>query len=674
MRRRNRSAAGACASLFLAFALLIILGVPSASRAQQPSNSPSYTVGILPFPDLSGNTDLGQLASVLPSMLQNSLLNHSTLVPRQIQPPPSAAPASPQQITDVPTAAQLGQANGTNLVAVGTLLSGEVETKQGTFNLGSFHGFGIGGNSNSQSSRVVIQVTLVDAARGVSLGTFRATGKNTETHIDPNATSNYGNMNMQSAGFQSTSLAKATRSALDNLTRQIAAALKKFTPAAAASAPAATAAAAPAPQQQVQVAPPAAPKVLVYGDKDLFGSQYPKGAHPTAGAQLYGLQPGQVSTATQTYDYGNIFTPGFGDLGGQTDYPGTDQLYVASSSTPQMSQIQRGPEVISMDYSSQVPPGQVATGLTLGMAASNFNAQGTQQTYTAWINNQIDVPLSRQLNSLEMSAQDTQFFAIGIDPQLLLPDDTLTLKIDASGSSNPLAWAIDFLTIGVTTAPAPTPPSGTQPGGASSPGAPSGDAQYASQQPGNSGTPATPGTINGQTAASPAAGAGTQGAPAAAAQTSPATACSISVPAGTTIEIQYLQGAGPQLNPCEQVAFLFVYTIYDLEHQYCLGHLNRVCSLDELISGVSILGSTYGLSVNPHQDTNYAYSFVVSGNNYQIAAVPQRPGLGGFLCKGGTGFMANFPGDFYYNSQGTATTASRELGTVGFSGNGFLRE
>jgi len=626
--------------LWLSLVVLVTIGATEICRAQQSSGS-GYTVGIIPFPDLSGNPDLGQLASVLPSMFQNSLLNHSALIPRQIQPPPNAAASSPEQITDVPTAAQLGQANGTNLVIVGTLLSGQVKTKQGTFNLGSFHGFGVGGNSNSQNSRVVLQATLVDAARGVSLGTFRATGKDTETHIDPNATSNYGSMNMQSGAFQSTSLAKATRIALDSLTRQIVAALKNFkaTSMPAPGAPAAIAA--PTVQQQVQAPLPAAAKILVFGDKDLFGSQYPNGVDPTTGAQLSGLQPGQVSTATQTYDYNDNFTPNFGDLGGQTDYPGTDQLYVASNTTPQMNQIQRGPQVISMDYSSQVPPGQAVSGLTLGMSITGFDAQETQQTYSVWINNQIDVPLSRYINSVELGAHATQFFAIGVDPQLLLPNNTLTLKIDSTGSQNPLAWAIDFLTIGVTTSPAPA------------------------AQPSSTTAPVTPGTSNVQDLPQSASNAPPQAAA--------ASSCPISIPSGTQIQVQYWHGSGPQLNPCEQVAFLFAYTIYVLEHDHCLGQLNRVCSLDELIHGVSIQGQTYGLSVNPRQDPNYTYSFVVSGQNYQIAALPQRSGLGGFLCQGGTGVMANFPGHFYYNSQGAATTASRELGSVGFSGFGFMR-
>jgi hypothetical protein len=419
--------------------------VPRVCRAQQSSSGPQYIVGILPFSDLSGNPDLGQLASVLPAMMQVSLLNRTSLIPRQIQPGPQAA-AGAQQIMDVPTAAQVGQTNGVDLVVVGTILSGDVKTKQGSFSLGSFHGFGVGGNTNSQSSMVVIQATLVDVGRGVSLGVFRARGKDSETHIDPNATSNYGNMNMQSSQFQTSSLGKATHAALGDLTRQLAAALKKFTPA----------------------------------------------ESPTPGASAASGAP---------------FAP--------------------------------------------------------------------------------------------------------------------------------------------TAAPAPT----TASQGQAPPSAPT-------SQAGNPGPPVAP-------------GGNPQSSPGAATPMPAASSAPITIPAGTKIEAKYMQGVGPTLKPEEQVAILFVDTIDDLEHNYCERKLNRLCSLDELITGVSAGGSVFGLSQNPHQDPNYHYTLTISGGNYQIAAVPQRAGLGGFLCQG-TGAFDN--SNFYYNSQGIATTASRELGSVGFEGWGFLRQ
>lgn len=211
--------------------LATAVGLPGLVRAQQAPAGQGYTIGILPFSDLSGNSQLGQLSSVLPGMMQNSLAQHSALVPRQIQPAMGAVPnAANAQAIDPASAAQLGQMNGTSVVLGGTLLNGEVSTKQGSFSGGHLGSLQLGGNTNHQSSTVTIQAVLIDATRGTSLGTFRATGQDTETHIDPNATTNYGSMNMQSSDFQNTPLAKAAQKAVDDLTRQIVAALKGFSP------------------------------------------------------------------------------------------------------------------------------------------------------------------------------------------------------------------------------------------------------------------------------------------------------------------------------------------------------------------------------------------------------------------------------------------------------------
>ena len=452
----------AASGLVLSLLLVAAAGAQQNKSASPPSSSQGYTVGILPFSDLSANPDLGQLSSVLPALMQNSLLQHTSLTPRQIQPAnANGAPgAAPGQVVDVPYAAQLGQYYGTNLVISGTLLSGEVTTKQGTFNGGALGGFQIGGNSNSQSSTVVIQATLVDVGRALNLGTFRATGKDQETHIDPNVSTNYGTMNMQSGQFQNTSLGKATRKALDDLTRQIMAALKNFTPADSTAVSAANANATGSAPQQVQAPPPSQSQVLVFGDKDLFGTQYANGVDPTAGTQLDGLTPGQVTMSSGTYYYAHGFAPGLGDLGGQSDYPGTDQPYVGSAITDVQSPTLRGPQIISMDYSSQVPAGQQVAGLTLGMAVTGFDSTDTRDTYTAWINGQVNRPLSQELNSLRQGGQMTQFFTTGIDPKLLRPGNSLSLQIDASGDwAGP--WAIDFLTIGVTTEPIPGAQSGS---------------------------------------------------------------------------------------------------------------------------------------------------------------------------------------------------------------------
>jgi hypothetical protein len=53
-----------------------------------------------------------------------------------------------------------------------------------------------------------------------------------------------------------------------------------------------------------------------------------------------------------------------------------------------------------------------------------------------------------------------------------------------------------------------------------------------------------------------------------------------------------------------------------------------------------------------------------------VEAVPQRPGLGGFLCLGKKSWMF---GDRFYNSKGVATTASSKLGNMNVAGLDFSR-
>ena len=109
--------------------------------------------------------------------------------------------------------------------------------------------------------------------------------------------------------------------------------------------------------------------VIQYGDKDLLGT----GTYvvdPTMGATLEGLAPG-VSTVGALGLGGQFhafpFVPGIGD------YPGTDQIYVGSSQIGFSDGYSafggrlNGPQVITMDYSSLVPPGSVITSLTLGI-------------------------------------------------------------------------------------------------------------------------------------------------------------------------------------------------------------------------------------------------------------------------------------------------------------------
>jgi hypothetical protein len=198
--------------------------------------------------------------------------------------------------------------------------------------------------------------------------------------------------------------------------------------------------------------------VITYGTEDLDGFGYPTGVDPTAGATLQGLAPNVTTLATNAYPHGYPFSPSVGD------YPGTDQIYVGSVQTAQHDGYSEfdgrinGPQVVTLDYSSLLPAGQTLTSLTLGLGADDFQFPAIGNPFTASINGITNPTLSTALDSLDQSGPYEQFGTIGIDPATLSPSNILTLTIDEGGDGGD-GWALDFLTIGVTTTPAPEPTS-----------------------------------------------------------------------------------------------------------------------------------------------------------------------------------------------------------------------
>ena len=197
--------------------------------------------------------------------------------------------------------------------------------------------------------------------------------------------------------------------------------------------------------------------VIEYGNENVLGTGT-YASDPKAGATLMGLAPDAVTMASLITPHGYPFSPGPGD------FQGTDQIYVGSVQTgahdgySEAAQRINGPDTMTMDYSSLVPAGQHLTSLTLGIAADDFQNAVFGQPFTAKINGTTAVALSAELNSLNETGPVVQFFTIGISPSLLLANNVMTLSIDEGGDGGD-GYAIDFLTIGITTQSVPEPSS-----------------------------------------------------------------------------------------------------------------------------------------------------------------------------------------------------------------------
>lgn len=154
-------------------------------------------------------------------------------------------------------------------------------------------------------------------------------------------------------------------------------------------------------------------------------------------------------------------------------------------------------------------------------------------------------------------------------------------------------------------------------------------------------------------------------------------ASGLTIPAGTKISVlKYRDGSVVTLKPAEQVAFLLVYTIEDLESTCAspnFGGPGRPCLMSELLSGIKTKdGQPVGLTINPVQDPKYHYLLQIIGQSCIITATPKGPGLGAFAWVGRPGAMGS--GTFYYNPDGADMIKAKELGEMGYEGNGFKKQ
>jgi hypothetical protein len=202
--------------------------------AKESAQSPSYTIGILPFQDMSGGEYGGQLKEVLAKQLQAALLHGSTLMPRMMK---VGGENAEQTDVDIPYAVKLGKFYKSDLVVMGSLLQADVEQKSGGMSGPSIGGISLSSRSSSQDATVVLQADIIDVARGEKLSSLRVTGKDHEGKISPSISTGYGSMDMGGADFQKTALGKATQNALTDLVSTLAATAQDFKPDSGAAPP-----------------------------------------------------------------------------------------------------------------------------------------------------------------------------------------------------------------------------------------------------------------------------------------------------------------------------------------------------------------------------------------------------------------------------------------------------
>ena len=93
----------------------------------------------------------------------------------------------------------------------------------------------------------------------------------------------------------------------------------------------------------------------------------------------------------------------------------------------------------------------------------------------------------------------------------------------------------------------------------------------------------------------------------------------------------------------------------------CRINLKHACSWDEMLKGVNTGFTSPGsakrewIKEDRRNDPTYEYRLTTSGENFELAAVPKRPGLGGFLKDKDEG---------HYNAAGPASKSDPRTGAT----------
>lgn len=248
--RRQKPATVPFAVIAALFAVLM-LPLPLRVTAQ----GSQFKVGVLPFADNTGSNS-GDVADSVSHAVQTQIVQSTKLMGVVLTLDPSLSPNG----LDPSKAIAIGQAQGVDVVLVGTIVEADSQQSSSSANLPSFGGISLGGNKTSVKATVTLQADLYSTSTGQKIDSIQQTGNASQSKIGSDVSTGLGDISTGGANFDNSAIGKAFHAAVTALVKQInseQAQMTHFTPAPAAPAQAATPSATPS--QTGSSAPPATP-------------------------------------------------------------------------------------------------------------------------------------------------------------------------------------------------------------------------------------------------------------------------------------------------------------------------------------------------------------------------------------------------------------------------------
>ena len=248
--RRQQLTPTTIAMMTALFAALTLL-MPMKAGAQNGQ----FKVGVLPFADSTGSNS-ADVASSVSHAVQTQMVQSTKLMGVVLTLDSGLDPNT----LDPAKAVAIGQAQGVDVVLVGTIVEADSQQSSSSANLPSFGGISLGGHKTSVKATVTLQADLYSTSNGQKIDSIRQTGNASESKVGSDVSTGLGGISSGGADFDNSAIGKAFNAAVSGLVKQInteQGQMTHFTPPASASA--APAAAAPSTAPGASAAPSGVP-------------------------------------------------------------------------------------------------------------------------------------------------------------------------------------------------------------------------------------------------------------------------------------------------------------------------------------------------------------------------------------------------------------------------------
>ncbi|MEI9967532.1 MAG: OmpA family protein [Terracidiphilus sp.] len=256
--RRQQPTTFTLAAITALFAVLTLL-LPLRVSAQ----SGQFKIGVLPFADNTGSNS-GDVADSVSHAVQTQIAQSTKLIGVVLTLDPGLSPNG----LDPAKAVAVGQAQGVDVVLIGTIIEADSQQSSSSANLPSFGGISLGGSKTSVKATVTLQADLYSTTTGQKIDSFQQTGNASQSKIGSDVSTGLGSISSDGADFNNSAIGKAFHTAVIALVKQIntdQGQMAHYTPAPAASAAAAPAQAAATAATASQAGPvaPAADSTVI---------------------------------------------------------------------------------------------------------------------------------------------------------------------------------------------------------------------------------------------------------------------------------------------------------------------------------------------------------------------------------------------------------------------------